>query len=202
MPAWLGYGRAYEGRRRLQRSDRGRRQQQADRCQRSASWRTDAWRCERSARSSTIVLQQSMISSGWSRCWVQHKEAVELPLRLDLVGIKAKRSSPTVLWQRRKLPLPTSASSPLHVAAKARPRSKHANDLAQICPSVLLNGLAPTQWRPLSAVGAVLLRPLMVAADNVTSPAGVTVLARSLRRDGFSKAISASTIHCSCRQTR
>jgi hypothetical protein len=34
-----------------------------------------------------------------------------------------------------------------------------------------LNGLALTQGRPLSAVGGVLLRPLMVAADNVASPA-------------------------------
>jgi len=34
-----------------------------------------------------------------------------------------------------------------------------------------LNGLALTQGRPLSAVGGVLLRPLMVVADNVASPA-------------------------------
>jgi hypothetical protein len=55
------YGRAYEGRRRLQRSDRGRRQQQVDCCGRSAAWRTDAWRrYERPARPSTIVLQQTM----------------------------------------------------------------------------------------------------------------------------------------------
>ena len=44
---------------------------------------------------------------------VQHKEAVELPLRLDLVGIKAKRSPATVLRWRRKPALPMSALSPL-----------------------------------------------------------------------------------------
>jgi hypothetical protein len=38
-------------------------------------------------------------------------------------------------------------------------------------PERALNGLALTQGRPLSAVGGVLLRALMVAADNVASPA-------------------------------
>jgi hypothetical protein len=148
MPARLEYGSPYEGRRRLQRSDRGRRQQQADCCGRSAAWRTDAWRrCEMPARPSTIILQQSMTSSGWGRCWLQHKEAVELPLRLDLVGIKAKRSPPTVLRQRRKPALPTSALSPLYACAKARPRSKHANDLAQICRSVLSTASATERGR-------------------------------------------------------
>jgi hypothetical protein len=90
MPARLEYGRAYEGRRR----DRGRRQQQADCCGRSAAWRTDAWRrCERPARPSTIVLQQSMTSSGWASMAAINDPALPIAGNSD-VGAKPSIAGP------------------------------------------------------------------------------------------------------------
>ena len=130
----------------------------------------------------------------------------QLPLRLDLVGIKAKRAPPTVLRQRQKLALPTNALSPCMLALS----SAAIEACQRSCTNLSVRafkGLLPTQWRPLSAVGGVLLRPLMVAADNVASSASVAVLASwpsSWRFFGrmIAKAISASAIHCSGRQMR
>jgi hypothetical protein len=100
----------------------------------------------------------------------------QLPLRLDLVGIKAKRAPPTVLRQRQKLALPTNALSPCMLALS----SAAIEACQRSCTNLSVRafkGLLPTQWRPLSAVGGVLLHPLMVAADNVASSASVAVLA-------------------------
>jgi hypothetical protein len=61
-----------------------------------------------------------------------------------------------------------------------------------------LNGLALTQGRPLSAVGTVLLRPLMVAADNVASPSwprGSVATVFWSTAVSASQASSISTIH-------
>jgi hypothetical protein len=93
-------------------------------------------------------------------------------------------------------------SSPLVAEAKFLPDPGDTNLSVRA-----FKGLLPTQWRPLSAVGGVLLHPLMVAADNVASSASVAVLASwpsSWRFFGrmIAKAISASAIHCSRRQTR
>jgi hypothetical protein len=99
----------------------------------------------------------------------------QLPLRLDLVGIKAKRAPPTVLRQWQKLALPTNALSPCMLAL-----SSAGGACQRSCTNLSMRafkGLLPTQWRPLSAVGGVLLDPLMVAADDVASSASVAVLA-------------------------